>query len=290
MTYAIHSGILGVPWFLLLSVHRPSYQDPHNSSLHSSLKSFRRVWDRGSSDFFWKVSVASTGHSLRKTQGARREMQNFQNSDQLHCKKNLSIAPPSGHHQTLQEEGVPATSKLLLVKGWSEKCKNEDARCWAPPPLPVLTDSRGWKDGTSSAFITITPGAISNAYVPRPQKLKQLMDLRPVLLFSLAILSNTMFGAGRLGDCTNEIDDVMLYTRPRYMWQDSGQNLHLQRSFFCVHFLFSGVAPWPILNPLEPQSSSLSGSRAWRHNESFSALVDLFGPPSPPVSNCKKNW
>ena len=47
--------------------------------------------------------------------------------------------------------------------------------------------------------------------LPRPQKLKQLMDLRPVLLFSLAILSSAMFGAGQLGDCTNEIHDVMLY-------------------------------------------------------------------------------
>jgi len=195
----------------------------------------------------------------------------------LHCSSQWSSSNFAGGGGSCNIEAASGERLVREMQEW---------RC----NLPVLTDSRGWKDGTSSAFITITPGAISNAYVPRPQKLKQLMDLRPVLLFSLAILSNTMFGAGRLGDCTNEIDDVMLYTRPRYMWQDSGQNLHLQRSFFCVHFLFSGVAPWPILNPLEPQSSSLSGSRAWRHNESFSALVDLFGPPSPPVSNCKKNW
>lgn len=61
------------------------------------------------------------------------------------------------------------------------------------------------------------------------------MDLRPVLLFSLAILSNTMFGAGRLRDCTNEIDDVMLYTKV-YVAKIQGRNASSKVFFVCMFY------------------------------------------------------
>lgn len=128
MTYAIHSGILGVPCFLLLSVHRPSYQDPHNSSLHSSLKSFRRVWDRGSSDFFWKVSVASTGHSLRKDAGSQEGNAKLSElgpttlqEKSLHCSSQWSSSNFAGGGGSCNIEAASGERLVREMQEW--RCK-----------------------------------------------------------------------------------------------------------------------------------------------------------------------
>ena len=241
MTYAIHSGILGVPCFLLLSVHRPSYQDPHNSSLHSSLKSFRRVWDRGSSDFFWKVSVASTGHSLRKDAGSQEGNAKLSElgpttlqEKSLHCSSQWSSSNFAGGGGSCNIEAASGERLVREMQEW--RCKMlgpSPSACKSILDWQTQEDEKMERDQYSSQSLQVQ-SQMPTFPGPKSSSSSWIYDLS---FFSL--LRSFPIQCLVLGDSEIAQMKLMMWCYiPRSLWQDSIACRASSKVFFVCIFYF----------------------------------------------------